>query len=263
MIKQISAFLMVLTLAACMQTNEVTGRKQFIIIPPSQDAAMGVQALAEVRKSTKVMAPGRMTNRISQIGRRIAARSDAPNMDWEFIVIDEPVLNAWALPGGKVAIYRKMVDSFSSDAEIAAILGHEIAHAVLRHGAEQVSRAQVQQLVVVGAGMAAGAAAGAGAEDQKTAELATQLAGLAAQGFVALPHSRSMELEADDIGTLYMAQAGYDPRAAVRLWQQMKQMKEGSEKPPTWLSTHPGDDKRISRLNAKMDVYMTAYKAGR
>lgn len=245
-----------LTLAACMTTNEVTGRSQFIIIPPSQDAALGLEAMNEVKKTAPVQTTGAQAERVQRIGARIAAISDNPGLDWEFVVIDEPVLNAWALPGGKVAIYRKMVDSFPSDEELAAVIGHEIAHAVLRHGAEQMSRAQMQNLLIIGAGVAVGAAT----EDDETTQMAVGLASLATAGFVQLPHSRKMELEADHVGTIYMAKAGYDPRASVRLWQRMKTLKEGGGQPPTFLSTHPSDDKRISRLEERMAEYLSYYR---
>jgi len=240
----------------------VTGRSQFIMIPPEQDAELGTQAMTQVRESAPVLSEGVYVDRVARIGRRIAAVSDAPNLPWEFIVIDEPVLNAWALPGGKVAIYSKMLESFSSDQELAAVVGHEIAHAVLRHGAEQLSRAQAQQLVVVAVATGVGAATDS-ETDSETAQLAAGLGSLAAQGFVSLPHGRAMELEADDIGTLYMARAGYDPRGAVRLWQRMRQLKEGQGAPPTFLSTHPSDDNRIARINEKMPTYLAEYNRAR
>ncbi len=241
--------------SGCVTTNEVTGRSQFITIPASQDDALGLQALNEVKKSNKnVRTSGAMANRVARIGKRIVAVSDRPNLNWEFIVIDEPVLNAWALPGGKVAVYSKMVNNLN-DEELAAVLGHEAAHAILRHGAEQVSRAQAQNVLIAGAGVLVGATT----ENQKYAQLAVTLGSAAAQGLVSLPHSRSMELEADDIGTIYMARAGYDPRAAARLWRKMAKMKEGSGSQPTWLSTHPSDEKRIQRIENKMDEYLAVY----
>lgn len=246
-----------LVLTACVTTNQVTGRTQFITIPPSQDAAMGLEAMKQVRETAPVLSSGPIASRVQRIGNAIAPYSDRPDMGWEFVVIDEQVLNAWALPGGKVAVYRKMVDNLN-DEELAAVLGHEVAHAVLRHGAEQVSRAQAQQLAIVGLG----AIVASQTEDEKTAQLAVGLGSLAAQGFVALPHSRSMELEADHIGTIYMARAGYDPRAAVRLWKKMNGFKDGKG-PPTFLSTHPSDGKRIERLEEKMGEYMAVYKERR
>lgn len=254
-LKKIAAVAGLLLLAACTMENTVTGRSQFIIIPPSQDDALGLEALNEVKKSAPVVTSGRMAARVQRIGRRIAAISDKPDMDWEFIVIDEPVLNAWALPGGKVAIYQKMLDNLD-DNQLAAVIGHEIAHAVLRHGAEQMSRAQAQNLAIVGLGVLVSSQS----EDARTAQMAVGLGALAAQGFVALPHSRKMELEADHIGTIYMAKAGYDPRNAISLWQKMAQLKEGGGGQPTFLSTHPSDDKRIDRLSARMDEYLSYYR---
>lgn len=254
---QMTAVAAVLLLTACVTTNEVTGRSQFITIPPSQDAALGLEAMNEVKKTTDVETESADAQRVQRIGRRIAAISDNPSMPWEFVVIDEDVLNAWALPGGKIAVYKKMVDSFTRDEELAAVIGHEIAHAILRHGAEKMSRVQVQNMAIVGVG----AAVGASTENEQMSQMAVALGALAAQGFVQLPHSRAMELEADDVGTLYMARAGYDPRAAVRLWEKMKAMKDGSGGQPAWLSTHPTDDQRIKRLEDKMSSYLSEYKA--
>ncbi|WP_308909359.1 M48 family metallopeptidase [Pseudokordiimonas caeni] len=240
---------------ACTETNTITGRDQFLMIPASQDAALGLEAMKEVKQSVKLV-KGKPAERVARIGKRIAAMSDRPDMPWEFVVIDEDVLNAWALPGGKIAVYKKMLDMMESDDQLAAVLGHEISHAVLRHGAESLSRAQAQNMAIAGLGMAVGAYTKSG----ETAQLAATLAGVAAQGFVALPHSRAMELEADDIGTRYMARAGYDPRAAVTLWQKMQKMKEGSGGQPQWLSTHPTDQQRIDRLSAKMGDYLAEYQ---
>lgn len=254
MLRKSFAALGLLLLTACVAENTVTGRSQFIIIPPSQDAALGLEALNEVKKTTPVVTSGRRAERVRRIGNRIAAISDKPDLDWEFIMIDEPVLNAWALPGGKVAIYRKMLDNLD-DNQLAAVIGHEVAHAVLRHGAEQMSRAQAQNLAIIGLGVLVSSQT----EDDRTAEMAVGLGALAAQGFVALPHSRKMELEADHVGTIYMAKAGYDPRHAISLWQKMAQLKDGGG-PPTFLSTHPSDNNRIARLQARMDEYLRYYR---
>ncbi|NVJ99007.1 MAG: M48 family metallopeptidase [Alphaproteobacteria bacterium] len=253
--KKLTLLSATLLLVACVTTNSVTGRSQFITIPASQDAALGLEAMNEVKKTAPVVTKGAMAERIKRIGERIAAISDRPDLDWEFVVIDEPVLNAWALPGGKVAVYAKMAESFPSDDELAAVMGHEIAHAVLRHGAEQMSRAQMQNLLILGAGVAVGVAT----EDEQNTQMAIGLASLATAGFVQLPHSRKMELEADHVGAIYMAKAGYDPRGAVRLWQHMKTLKEGAQQ-PTFLSTHPSDDNRIARLEGRMDEYLTYYQ---
>jgi len=239
-------------LAAC-TTNSITGRQQLLMITPAEEQAMGLAALNEVKQTQPVEARGARADLVRKIGRRIAAVSDRPDMDWEFIVIDEPVLNAWALPGGKVALYTKMIDALSEQ-ELAAVVGHEVAHAVLRHGAEQVSRAQMTQ---IGVGIAAGVVGAS--TDGETGAVVGMLAGLAATGFVTLPHSRFMELEADDIGTLYMARAGFDPQAAVSLWQTMNRLKSGDGAQPAFLSTHPSDSRRIARIEAKMESYRAVY----
>lgn len=253
--KAIAVALMVPFLSSCMTDNDLTGRSQFITIPESQDAAMGLQAYNQAKEQVKVISSGPMAERVARIGKRIAAVSDKPGMNWEFAVIDEDVMNAWALPGGKLAFYRPMVENFT-DGELAAVMGHEIAHAVLRHGAEQVSRAQMQQLLVSAAVVGTAVAT----EDEGSAQTVAVLSGLAVNGFVALPHSRAMELEADWIGTRYMARAGFDPRNAVSLWQKMGRMKDGNGAPPPFMSTHPTDAKRINRINDRMDEFMAEYR---
>lgn len=242
-------------LTACLSENSVTGRSQFIIIPPSQDAALGLEAMQQVKKTAPVVTTGPMARRVEEMGQRIARVSDRPDMDWEFIVIDEPVLNAWALPGGKIAIYRDMLDNLT-DEQLAAVVGHEIAHAVLRHGAEQVSRAQAQNAAILGLGVLVGSQT----DDQNMTQLAVSLGALASQGFVALPHSRKMELEADHVGAIYMAKAGYDPRNAISLWQKMSSLKGEGGGQPTFFSTHPSDDNRIERLRENMPEYLAYYR---
>ena len=185
---------------------------------------------------------------------RIAAVSDRPDFPWEFIAIKSDQLNAFALPGGQAAVYTKMLDSFT-DEELAAVMGHEIAHAVLRHGMEQVSRGQATGAFV---GII-GAVVGGGEENADTQKGAMELASLVSAVGVSLPHSRKMELEADHIGTIYMARAGYDPRKAVVLWKKMAALSAGAQKPPKWLSTHPTDTTRIERLEERMDEYMAIY----
>ncbi|WP_374764337.1 M48 family metallopeptidase [Yunchengibacter salinarum] len=255
-LKPVLAMLAALLVAACMQTNEITGRDQFMMIPASEDSRLGLEAMQQVKDNAPVLTTGPMAERVKRIGQRIARVSDKPDMTWEFVVIDEPQLNAWALPGGKVAVYAKMMQEIDDDQQLAAVLGHEIAHAVLRHGAEQMSRAQAQNVAIAGLGVAVGAST-----DSQTAGMAVALGSLAAKGLVQLPHSRFMELEADHIGTRYMARAGYDPRASVALWQRMNSLKEGGGGQPVWLSTHPADDKRIRELQARMPVYMQEYRA--
>ena len=253
--KLIVGVLVALGVTACTTTNEITGRQQLLLFGADQDASLGLNAMNQVKQTAPVVTTGRQATRINRIGQRIAAVSDKPEFDWEFVLINEDTLNAWALPGGKVAVYAKMANALT-DLELAAVLGHEVAHAVLRHGAESMSRQSVQQGIMAGVTIAASTQI----ENRQTAGLAVALANMAAQGFVALPHSRFMELEADDVGTIYMARAGYDPRAAVSLWQKMARLKEGGGAPPTFLSTHPSDGKRIARIQEKMPTYLAEYQ---
>jgi len=242
-------------LIACTTTNDVSGRKQVMAFGPEDDIAMGTQAMEEIKKTEDVVTSGPYAERVSRLGLAIAAKSDRPDFPWEFIAIRSDQLNAFALPGGQSAVYTEMMDTFNKDPQLAAVMGHEIAHAVLRHGAEQVSRAQYQSGIIAVVGVLVGTST----DDGDKAQGAMELAAMATQLGAALPHSRKMELEADHFGTIYMARAGFDPRNAPALWRKMAELTQGMEKPPLWFSTHPSDEQRIAQLEANMDMYMKIY----
>lgn len=251
-----SILILSLILASC-STNEITGRKQFLMFGPEKDVPMGVQAMDEIMKTQNVVTTGPLAERVRRLGLAIAAKSHRPDFPWNFIVIKSDQLNAFALPGGQSAVYTKMAAAFPNDNELAAVMGHEIAHAVLRHGAEQVSRGQAQNIFF---GVVA-AVADQTMEDKENTQSVLQLAAMATQIGVTLPHSRAMELEADHNGAIYMAKAGYDPRATVVLWRKMAEMHKGSQRPPKWFSTHPTETQRIRQLEENMAAYMVYYEA--
>jgi len=180
-----------------------------------------------------------------------AFRSDAPAWQWEVNVITSPEVNAWCMPGGKIAVYTGILDKLRlSDAELAAILGHEIAHALREHGRERTSRQVAQNAVI-----------GIGAVLLGVGQLGQDLAGVVADVTVALPNSREHEREADRIGVELAARAGYDPRAAITLWQKMQQA--GGRSPPQFLSTHPSSQSRIEDLQGYAAQVMPLYESAR
>ncbi|HET7160909.1 MAG TPA: M48 family metallopeptidase [Burkholderiales bacterium] len=178
-----------------------------------------------------------------------AFRNDAPGWRWEVNVISSGEVNAWCMPGGKIAVYTGLIDKLAiSDAELAAVMGHEIAHALREHGRERASQ-QATQGILVGI---VGALLGLG-------DLGSGLANIVANVTIGLPNSREFEREADRIGVELAARAGYDPRAAITLWQKMSQV--GGSAPPQFLSTHPSAESRIQDLQGYANQVMPIYQS--
>jgi len=236
-------------LAGCTQTP-VTGRNQLVLISDQQAAMMGDSAYRSILASSPVESTESAdSRRVERIGRRIVAVSDAPDLDWEFRVIDEKTPNAFALPGGKVAVYSGLFQVAKTDDQLAAVMGHEIAHAVARHSAEQLSRDLLLQT-----GLQVGAVLG-GPELAQATDVLAQAATLG----IVLPFGREQEAEADAIGLIYMARAGFDPRAALQLWRNFEALQ--GDGPPEFLSTHPSSGTRIERLEQLMPQALEVYRA--
>jgi predicted Zn-dependent protease len=231
--------------AACAEAP-VTGRQQLILLPESQDAQMGLQAYQQIKQESRVSRDSELNRRVQEVGRRIAAVSPHPEWDWEFTLFDNDEPNAFALPGGKVGVHTGLFRVAENDAQLAAVIGHEVAHAIARHGAERMSHGLLAQ------GLGA-IALGTGVNPQ-VVDLAAQAATLG----VILPYSRTQEAEADHLGLLYMAQAGYDPREAIDLWQNFNAF--GGDRPPEFLSTHPAPGTRIDRLQELMPEALEVYE---
>jgi predicted Zn-dependent protease len=240
----VPAAALVALLAGC-ESAPVTGRNQLILVPESQDASMGLQAYQQIKQEEKVSQDPELNRRVQEVGQRIAAVSGQPDWDWQFTVFDNPEPNAFALPGGKVGVHTGLFKVAKNDAQLATVMGHEVAHAIARHGAERMSQGLLTQLGTAALGMATNPA---------YAELAAQAATLG----VILPYSRTQESEADEIGLRYMAEAGYDPRESIKLWQNFEAL--GGQRPPEFLSTHPAEGTRIERLQALMPEAMEIYE---
>jgi len=214
------------------------------------------QELDKARSAGKLNSPPDLLRRVKQISARLIPqtavfRPEAPQWQWEVNVQETPELNAYCMPGGKIMVYSGLASRLQlSDAELSAVIGHEMAHALREHTRERVSRAYAQQMVLAGVAFVAGAG-------ESTIDLANQVATVTFQ----LPHSREQEQEADRIGLELMARAGYDPNAAVSVWTKMAKTDQGA--PPQFLSTHPSAGSRINDLQAHVPVVMPLYRAVR
>jgi Putative Zn-dependent protease, contains TPR repeats len=256
--KPLLALALALVVAAC--ATSPTGRKQLMLV--SEDQAISasrqayVQEMSKYKQEGKLVTDSRLLNRVEVITERLVAqavkmRPDSAKWQWSVQVIDEPkTVNAWCMAGGRMAIYTGLIQKVDpTDDELAQVMGHEIAHALANHTAERMSVAMASNVGVLAAGVLT---------DNPGQSMA--LAAAAAQMAVQLPNSRTSESEADQIGIELAAKAGYDPRAAITLWQKMA--KVGGSAPPEFLSTHPSDETRQDRLGKLAPKMMPYYQAG-
>ena len=244
--------LVLLALAAC-ETVPITGRSQLLLVPEGTEVSMGLDAYQQVLAKSKVSTDPRLNEQVTRVGRRIAEATGRTDYKWEFKVIEDAQVNAFCLPGGKVAVYTGILPVARDDAGLAAVLGHEVAHAVARHGGERMS----QQMAVQG-GLAATQAALA-SRDPLVVQSVTALLGAGASVGVLLPWGRAQESEADHLGLIYMATAGYDPRASRDLWVRMSEGK-GPLGTPEFLSTHPSGTTRIAQIDGWLPEALQYYK---
>jgi predicted Zn-dependent protease len=222
--------------------NPSTGRGQLILVSDAQLAEISASAWQELKATTPVWRDRAAQARLEAIGARVADASGQTNLNWEFVAFDSPEINAFVLPGGKVGFFRGLMETAGDDAEIAAVMGHEAGHVVARHAAERFS-----QQMLLNAGVTVATIALSGELGQWADEAAAAL-GMGVMVGVLMPYSRDHELEADRLGVDLMAQAAYEPTAAVRFWTKMMQASAGREKPLELLSTHPSDGARMSAL---------------
>ncbi len=238
-----------------------TARDQLIYISEEKEIALGLSAFREVLKSAPLSKDPEVTLMVNRIGQRIAKAANKPEYVWEFAVIeDEEQVNAFALPGGKVAVFTGLLKYTKTEAGLATVMAHEVAHALQRHGAERYSRGILEQIGQLGA--LAGAAVGG-------VDPGLAIGAMSAYGVgVALPNSRDQETEADFIGLQLMAKAGYDPREAVPFWERMsgcprkmigKFCFRSQSAIPEFLSTHPSDVTRINQIEAWIPQAMRFY----
>lgn len=238
---------------AC-QTVPLTGRQQLILITSEEELSLGEAAYKKTLKESKLSQDQAATAMVRRVGERIAKVANRTDFKWEFNLVEDKTPNAFALPGGKVVVYTGILPFTKDETGLAVVMGHEVAHALARHGAERMSTGLLTDL----AGKTAGVIFGGG--DPETARQVEQAFGIGSGVGVILPFSRHQESEADQIGLLLMAQAGYDPRQATEFWRRMEQGKNGG--PPEFLSTHPSDETRIKRIEGRMPEALKIYQAG-
>lgn len=251
------------SLAGCYRAPG-TARDQLIFFSEEKELEFGLSAYREVLRQARLSDNTEINELVQRVGQRIAKAANKPEYQWEFAVIDDDkMVNAFALPGGKVAVFTGILKHTKNEAGLATVMGHEVAHALQRHGVERMSRSIIDQIAQLGAiGAAVGAHGGGGA-----------IAGaLGAYGVnVSLPFNRKQESEADYIGLRLMAEAGYDPREAVPFWERMsgcprqmigKLCFRAQQAIPEFLSTHPSDATRINQIEAWLPEALQHYRGG-
>jgi predicted Zn-dependent protease len=242
----------------------ITGRKQLNIVPDSMMNSMALQSYNEFLTDHKLSGDAQQTAMVKNVGTRIQGAvekycaehnlsSQIRNYHWEFNLVEDPNINAWCMPGGKVVVYTGLMPVAQNEAGLAVVMGHEIAHAIAKHGSERMS----QGLLVELGGVALDEALAN--KPEQTKSIFMQSYGLGSQIGVLLPYSRLHESEADRMGLIFMAMAGYNPNEAVSFWERMAASSKGP-KPPELLSTHPADSTRISNIKKLIPEAMRYYK---
>jgi len=243
-------------LAGCMTVPE-TGRKEFILVTSQQEAQLGLTSFNQMKEQVPINRDPAINALVQKVGRKIAAVAPLPNAQWEFVVFESKEANAFCLPGGKVGVYTGILPITQNEGGLATVIGHEVSHAVARHGAERLTH----ELILQGAGKAI--------ESQMasptTVATFDKLYGLGTSVGLELPHSRAQESEADHLGLIYMARAGYNPQEAIAFWQRFKAVNDkagstGGLSDIKWLRTHPLDDKRIADLQKELPQAMAEFQ---
>jgi len=259
----IACLLLALILAAC-TTVPLTGRQQLDLVPSNQIMSMSAEQYDQFMKEHTVVRGTAEARMVERVGRRIQSAVERylasenqsqllQGYNWEFNLVRDDSANAWAMPGGKVAVHTGILPVAESENGLATVMGHEIAHAVARHGNERMSQGLLTQL---------GGAALSVALSQnpsQTNNLFMAAYGLGTQVGILLPYSRLQESEADRLGLIFMAMAGYDPRGALDFWQRMAEQSEGG-RPPEFLSTHPAHGTRTQRIREYLPEAMRYYR---
>lgn len=258
------SFIVGLFFLAC-STNPITGRNQLSLVSDSEVQQLAQTEYRQFLSQNKVVssAGSKDAEMVKRVGSRIASAittyyksiglgNELANFQWEYNLVDSKEINAWCMPGGKIVVYTGLLPVTQNEAALAVVLGHEVAHAVARHGQERMSQGLLQQL----GGMALSVALSN--KPQQTQNLFMQAYGVGTNVFGVLPHGRSQELEADKLGLRYTALAGYNPREAIALWHRMEAA-GGGNRPPEFLSTHPNEGNRIKQLESIMDETIRDY----
>ena len=245
-------------------TAPITDRRQLKIIPEAKLNAQAAQIYEKIKEKEKMSEDKKTLNEIKEIGKRMensiaryfdreGLEDPTVNFDWEYILIDKKIRNAWCMPGGKIAIYTGMLEVTKNNDGLAAVMGHEVAHAVAKHSVERASRGT---LVNVGTRIIDIASGGILSDINRTTGMNT--VGLLSQLGIMNPFNRKQESEADYLGIIFSSLSGYDIRETVKIWERMKKLNKGKE-PSQFMSTHPSSDNRIKKLNEWMNEVILDY----
>lgn len=257
----------VLLLVTACTRNAITGRNQLSLVSDNEVKTMAQTEYRTFLSQNKVVSAtqSRDAEMVRRVGSRIATAitkyyteqglgKELEGYQWEYNLVNSDQVNAWCMPGGKIVVYTGLLPVTQNEAALAVVLGHEITHAVAKHGNERMSEGLIQQL---------GGAALSVAMSNKPAEtrnMFLQAYDMGSTVGVSLPHSRNQEYEADKFGLIYAALAGYNPREAIPLWQRMEKLSSGGQKPPEFLSDHPAEGNRIARLQEQMPNALKYYR---
>jgi predicted Zn-dependent protease len=235
-------------------SSSPTGRKQFAILPDSQMDKMGVESFTEMKQETPASSDTQLKQQVQCVADTIIAAlpDDYRNQEWEVVLFDDGQVNAFALPGYKIGVYTGLLNVATNQSQLAAVVGHEVAHVLAKHGNERVStQLATSQVLALGYQLSG--------EESEEKALLFQALGIGAQVGIILPFSRSHESEADLLGLEYMSKAGFDPRESAQLWRNMSAA--GSSTTPELLSTHPSHSTRIDDLEASMAPHLVTYES--
>ena len=239
--------------AAGCKSAPVTGRKQMLLVPESQELALGLTSFQEVTQKEPASENAKYVELVNRVGKRIADVAERPDYQWEFRVVKSDTQNAFCLPGGKVAVYEGIIPVCATEAGLAVVMSHEVAHALARHGGERMS----QNMAVDAGKQALSYLTSTQAETRKA--IIDQAYGVGTKYGVLLPYSRQHESEADHIGLMLMSKAGYDPREAPRFWTRFGGVKKEGQS-SEFMSTHPSDERRARDLAGIVPEALTFYE---
>ena len=263
--KQVFILIGICSFALSCSRNAVTGKNQLLLVPESEMQTMAVSQYKEFLDSSRVVNPSvkdaamvkrigqRITNAITEYYKGQGRANVLDGYKWEYNLVESNEVNAWCMPGGKIVVYTGLLPVTQNEAALAVVMGHEITHALARHGSERMSQGMLQQFGQVALSVALAN------KSQQTQNLFMTAYGAGSNVAVILPFSRNQEYEADQFGLNFAAMAGYDPQQAIPLWERMEKMSGGS-KPPEFLSTHPSEGNRIDRLKKQMPEALKYYK---
>ena len=247
--------------------NAVTGRKQLNLYPESEINSAAAQQYQQFLTQNKVVSPSasRDAEMVRRVGQRIASAvtkyytekglgKDLEGYQWEYNLVDSKEVNAWCMPGGKIVVYTGLLPITQNEAALGVVVGHEVTHAVAKHGNERMSQGMLQQLGGVALSVALAN------QPAETQNLMMAAYGAGSEVGILLPFSRNQEYEADHYGLFFAAMAGYNPQEAIPLWQRMEAAAQNGSRPPEFLSTHPSEGNRIKRLQDLMPEALKYYK---